>query len=191
MLLFYLLPISLATWFLGLIGGLAIAVLSVVTTMISDVVAGIPVMGFWNGGMGLALYAVFAFVLSNLRTLLRELDQRVRERTTALQHEVAERERLDKEIAEVARRERLRLGQDLHDSLCQHLTGTALTAQTLREKLAARKAPESSEADKVVRSIEEGVDLSRNLARGLFSPELEPEGLMFALQSLADNTSER
>src|ERR1700737_3257060 len=101
MLLFYLLPISLATWFLGLIGGLAIAVLSVVTTMVSDVVAGIPVMGFWNGGGGLGLSALFAFVLSNFRTLLRELDQRVRERTAALQHEVAERERLDKEIAEV------------------------------------------------------------------------------------------
>jgi len=191
MLLFYLLPISLATWFLGLIGGLAIAVLSVVTTMVSDVVAGIPVMGFWNGGMGLALYAVFAFVLSNLRTLLRELDQRVRERTAALQHEVAERERLDKEIAEVARRERLRLGQDLHDSLCQHLTGTALTAQVLREKLARRSAPEVVEAEKVVRYIEQGIDLTRNLARGFFSPELEAEGLMVALHGLAEHTAER
>ena len=191
MLLFYLLPISLATWFLGLIGGLAIAVLSVVTTMVSDVAAGIPVMGFWNGGMGLASYAVFAFVLSNLRTLLRELDQRVRERTAALQRAVAERERLDKEIAEVARRERLRLGQDLHDSLCQHLTGTALKAQALREKLALRSAPEVVEADKVVRYIEQGIDLTRNLARGFFSPELEAEGLMVALHGLAENTAER
>jgi signal transduction histidine kinase len=191
MLLFYLLPIFLATWFLGLIGGLAIAVLSVVTTMVSDVAAGIPAMGFWNGGMGLASFAVFAFVLSNLRTLLRELDQRVRERTAALQHEVAERERLDKEIAEVAHRERLRLGQDLHDSLCQHLTGTALTAQVLREKLARRSAPEVVEAERVVRYIEQGIDLTRNLARGFFSPELEAEGLMVALHGLAENTAER
>jgi signal transduction histidine kinase len=159
--------------------------------MVSDVAAGIPVMGFWNGGMGLALYAVFAFVLSNLRTLLRELDQRVRERTAALQHEVAERERLDKEIAEVARRERLRLGQDLHDSLCQHLTGTALTAQALREKLARRSAPEVVEAETVVRYIEQGIDLTRNLARGFFSPELEAEGLMVALHGLAEHTAER
>jgi signal transduction histidine kinase len=191
MLLFYLLPISLAVWFFGLIAGLAIAVLSVVTTVVSDVAAGIPVTGFWNGGMVFGSYAVFAFVLSNLRTLLRELDQRVRERTAALQHEVAERERLDKEIAEVARRERLRLGQDLHDSLCQHLTGTALTAQVLREKLAQRSAPEVVEAEKVVRYIEQGIDLTRNLARGFFSPELEAEGLMVALQGLAENTAER
>jgi signal transduction histidine kinase len=61
----------------------------------------------------------------------------------------------------------------------------------LREKLASRSAPEIAEADKVVRYIEEGIDLSRNLARGFFSPELEAEGLTFALQSLAENTSER
>ena len=128
---------------------------------------------------------MFAFVLSDLRTLLRELDQRVRERTAALQREVAERQRLDQEIAEVARRERLRLGQDLHDSLCQHLTGTALTAQVLREKLAQRSAPEVVEAEKVVRYIEQGIDLTRNLARGFFSPELEAEGLMVALHGLA------
>jgi len=191
MILFYLLPISLAIWFFGLIGGLAIAVLSVVTTVVSDVAAGIPVTGFWNGGMVFGSYAVFAFVLSNLRTLLRELDQRVRERTAALQHEVTQRERLDKEIAEVARRERLRLGQDLHDSLCQHLTGTALTAQVLREKLAQRSAPEVVEAEKVVRYIEQGIDLTRNLARGFFSPELEADGLMVALHGLAENTAER
>ena len=83
------------------------------------------------------------------------------------------------------------MGQDLHDGLCQHLTGTALTAQALREKLAAKSSPEVGEADKVVRYIEEGIDLSRNLARGFFSPELEAEGLMVALQSLAENTSER
>jgi len=122
---------------------------------------------------------------------LGDLENRVRERTKALRREIAERQRLDREIAEVADRERRRLGQDLHDSLCQHLTGTALTAQTLREKLAARSAPEIGEADKVVRYIEEGIDLSRNLARGFFSPELEAEGLTFALQSLAENTSER
>jgi signal transduction histidine kinase len=75
--------------------------------------------------------------------------------------------------------------------LCQHLTGTALTAQSLREKLAMRSADEVAQADKVVRYIEEGVELSRNLARGLISPELEAEGLMVALQSLAENMAEK
>jgi len=75
-----------------------------------------------------------------------ELDRRVQERTLALQREVAERQRLDREIAQVADRERRRLGQDLHDRLGQHLTGTALAAQVLKEKLTAKSAPEATEA---------------------------------------------
>src|SRR5205814_7216834 len=78
-----------------------------------------------------------------------------------------------------------------HDSLGQHLTGTALAAQVLREKLAERSATEVEDADKVVQYIEEGIDLTRNLARGFFSPELEADGLNVALQGLAENINER
>lgn len=191
LLLFYLVPIALATWFGGLIFGLVISLACVGIWVASDILAGIPTVGFWNLGMASAAYAVFAVLLSKLRSVLGDLENRVRERTKALRREIAERERLDREIAEVADRERRRLGQDLHDSLCQHLTGTALTAQTLRERMAMRSAPEITDMDKVIRYIEEGIDLTRNMARGLFSPELEAEGLMFALQSLADTTSDR
>src|SRR5207244_1612879 len=134
---------------------------------------------------------VFTSLLSKLRTLLNELDERVRDRKAALKREMAERERLDQEIAEVADRERRRLGQNLHDSLGQHLTGTALAAQVLRDKLADHSAAEVADSDKVVNYIEEGIDLTRNLARGFFSPELEADGLNIALQGLAENISER
>jgi len=189
--LFYLMPISLGTWFVGLFFGLMIAVLSVVVWVVSDLAAGIPAVRIWNAGMALASYFAFTIVLYKLCTLLRELDQRVRDRTLALQREMAERERLDQEIAEIADRERRRLGQSLHDSVGQHLTGTALAAQVLREKLAGRSAREVADADKVVRYLEEGIDLTRNLARGFFSPELEADGLNVALQGLAANVTER
>jgi signal transduction histidine kinase len=191
LLLFYLLPISLATWFGNLVIGLGIAVLSITISMLSDVAAGIPALGFWNAAMAFVSYALFAGVLSKLRTLVGELDRRVQERTAALQRAVAERQRLDQEIAQVADRERRRLGQDLHDSLGQHLTGTALAAQVLKEKLAAKSAPEVTEAEKLVQYVEEGIDLTRNLARGFFSPELEADGLSVALEGLSENISER
>ncbi len=190
-LLFYLAPIALATWFGSFGLGFAFSVLSIAAWVVSDVVAGVPTIGLWNIGMALGSYAVFTSLLSKLRTLLNELDQRVRDRTAALKREMAERERLDQEIAEVADRERRRLGQNLHDSLGQHLTGTALAAQVLREKLAGRSATEVAEADKVVQYIEEGIDLTRNLARGFFSPELEADGLNVALYGLAANITER
>src|ERR1044072_6310135 len=189
--LFYLVPISVGTWFVGLIFGLAIATLSVVVWVVSDLAAGIPAVRIWNAGMAMASYFAFGIVLHKLCTLLRELDQRVRARTIALQRETAERERLDQEIAEIADRERRRLGQDLHDSLGQHLTGTALAAQVLKDKLTTKSAPEAAEAEKLVRYVEEGIDLTRNLARGFFSPELEADGLSVALEGLAENISER
>src|SRR5262249_37926090 len=171
LLLFYLLPISLAVWFDNFAFGVAIAVVCVVVSTASDVAAGIPVLRFWNMATLLGFYVVFTGVLSKLGTLVRELDRRVHERTAALEREMAERQRLDREIAQVADRERRRLGQDLHDNLGQHLTGTALAAQVLQEKLAARSAPEVGEAEKLVQYVDEGIDLTRSLARGFFSPE--------------------
>ena len=191
LLLFYLVPISMAAWFGGFVFSLAIAVVCILVWVLSDLASGIPAVRFWNIGMAFACYVLFAGVLSKLATLVRELDRRVDERTAALEHEVAERRRLDQEIARVADRERHRLGQDLHDRLGQHLTGTALTAQALKEKLGARSAPEVAEAEKLVRYVEEGIDLTRKLARGFFSPELDAEGLVVALQHLAENVRER
>ena len=191
LLLFYLLPISIAAWFGSFILSLAIAVLCILVWVLSDLASGIPALGFWNVGMAFASFALFAGLLSKLRTLVRELDRRVHERTAALEREMAERRRLDQEIARVADRERRRLGQDLHDTLGQHLTGTALAAQVLKEKLASRSAPEVGEAEKLVHYVEEGIDLTRSLARGFFSPELDAEGLTVALQNLAENVSER
>lgn len=191
MLLFYFLPISLAAWYADMGFGIIIAALCVTTWVLADLASGIPAVGLWNIGMAFASYALLAGLVSKLGTLVRELDRRVEERTAAYEREMAERRRLDQEIARVADRERRRLGHDLHDKLGQHLTGTALAAQVLKEKLAAKYSPETSDAEKLVRCLEEGIDFTRNLARGFFSPELRAEGLVVALQNLADTVTEQ
>src|SRR6516225_3512846 len=61
--LFYLVPISLGTWFVGLPFGFAIAILSVVVWVASDLAAGIPSVRLWNAGMTLASYFAFTVVL--------------------------------------------------------------------------------------------------------------------------------
>src|SRR5262249_53389383 len=156
LLLFYLLPISLATWFGSFVFGFAVIIISVIAWVLSDLASGIPALRLWNIGVASASYVVFESVLWKLRALMRELDRRVHERTEALQREVAERQRLDREIAQVADRERQRLGQDLHDRLGQHLTGTALAAQVFKDKLATKTVPEASEAEKLLRDSEGG-----------------------------------
>jgi len=191
MLIFYLIPITLGTRFVDRSYGLFLAGLSIATSVTTDIASGIPEVRFWNEAVGLSSYAIFVWLLSRWRSLLLQLDDRVRLRTADLQEEIRQRMRLEREMTEVAERERRRLGHDLHDSLCQHLTGVALTAQVLQSKLAGERSDDAAVAGKLVGLIEDGIDLTRSLARGLFSPDLERGGLAVALEGLAHNTQER
>jgi signal transduction histidine kinase len=191
---FYLLAVGLAAWFVGKGFAAIISVFSVAVSLTGDFAAGghysSPLVPWWNATIVLAFYLVAVGLLDRLRSLNRDLEARVRQRTTALTEEMTERERLERELLEISEREQRRIGQDLHDSLCQHLTGTALAGQVLEEKLAARHLPESADASKVVELIEEGIALSRKLAKGLHPIEMEAGGLMQALEELAATTSE-
>ena len=72
------------------------------------------------------------------------------------------------------------LGTTFMTSLCQHLTATALAGQVLTQKLINHAAPEGPEARHVVRLIEDGLTMARNVARGLHPVEVDAEGLMEA-----------
>jgi signal transduction histidine kinase len=74
--------------------------------------------------------------------------------------------------------------------LCQHLTGATLAGQVLEEKLAALKLSEAGDANKVVGIMEEAINLSRRLAKGLYPVEMEADGLMLALEEFASTSSE-
>jgi signal transduction histidine kinase len=192
---FYLLAISLATWFIGTRFGVIISILSVACWLAGDVAAGanyssrfVPA---WNAAILLLFYSVVIVVLSNLRSLHQNLETKVSERTHALTLEMAKRERLERELLAVSEREQRRIGQDLHDSLCQHLLGAALAGQVLSGKLQKKSLAEAQDASDVVGLIEEGIELARSLARGLAPVEFEEEALMTALREFAKTTTAR
>jgi signal transduction histidine kinase len=191
---FYLLPVALAAWYVGTFFGLIISILSVVVWLAGDIAAGaryssvfVPI---WNGAIGLTVYFVVVKALTSLRKLQQELEERVRQRTAALTSEMQERERLEKEILEISEREQRRIGHDLHDSLCQHLAATAMAGQVLGEKLAAKSSPETADARAIVKLVEDGIALTRNLAHGISPVEMEKEGLITALHEYATNISQ-
>lgn len=190
---FYLLEVGLAAWFVGPGFGLLMSVLSVIVWIGGDLAAGAHysnlVVPIWNAVILMVFYFIVVWLLTRLRLLHRELEARVQERTRALTREMAERQRLEQEILKVSEREQRRIGHDLHDSLCQHLTATALAGQVLGERLAAKSLPEAADASKIVALVENGIDMARNLARGLYPVEMEAEGLMAAFQELANNIS--
>jgi signal transduction histidine kinase len=190
---FYLLGIGLATWYLGRWHGLVLSVLSVAVWIAGDLAAGAhyssPFIPIWNSTILLTFYFIVVWLLASLRSLHKGLEDRVRQRTLALTQEMAERERLEKEILEVSEREQRRIGRDLHDGLCQHLTGTALAGQVLREKLQAKSSPEAADAGKIIGLVENGITMARDLARGTYQADMAAEGLMAALEELLANTT--
>ena len=192
--LVYALPIAAAAWFLSARFALALSVISVALWLAGDLAAGErwgnPLIPIWNGTVRLSSYFIFVAMLSGLHRLQNNLEARVAERTAALTKEIEERERLEQELLGISEREQRRLGQDLHDSLCQHLTGTALAGQVLADRLAARNLPEADKAQDVVTLIEAAITQSRSLARGLSPVDLYAEGLPQALEGFAATTSQ-
>jgi|SRR5579871_4059007 len=191
---FYLLPVSLAAWFVGQAFGLFIATLCVTVWVAGNLIAGDPNFAnpfliAWNGSIQLASFAVVVLVLGMLHNLTRDLERRVRERAAALTKEIAERERLQNLLLQASEKEQRRIGQDLHDGLGQHLAGTAIAGQVLREKLERRSLDEARDAAKVVQLIEEGVSLTRRSAKGLYPVDMQAEGLMLALEEFALTTT--
>src|SRR2546421_12613658 len=64
-----------------------------------------------------------------------------------------------------------------------------MAGQVLGEKLAAQSLPETADANKIVELVEDGIMLARNLARGIYPVEMEAEGLMAALEELANSVN--
>jgi len=107
---------------------------------------------------------------------------------TGFIRDISERKRLEKEILEVTDREQRRIGQDLHDGLCQQLAGIELMSRVLEQRLAAKSKADSASAAEIAGHVREAIGHTRLLARGLSPVTLESEGLMAALQELAANT---
>jgi len=145
----------------------------------------------WNALITLGSYLVVIGLLFRLKSLHQSLEHRIRQRTSELRDEIAARKQLEKEVAEVTERERRRIGHDLHDTICQHLTATSLSLQVLSGKLAEASLPQAKDADAGIELIEHAIDVTRRLAKGLFPLELEGQRLAVALQELCQSTADR
>ena len=104
--------------------------------------------------------------------------------------DITERKGLEEAILEISSREQRRIAQDLHDGLGQHLTGIAFLSKVLEEKLSDRSLPEAVEAAKIVKMVNQAIDNTRELARGLHPVAAEPLGLMSALKKWASEVEE-
>ena len=106
-----------------------------------------------------------------------------------LEDEMAERTRLEREIVNISEEERRSISHQLHDGLCQLLTGVRLHFSSLRRQLsdADRQKPEVAEVSSL---LEESVNHAYDLSRGLWPVEHDSNALSPSLEELTRRLAE-
>jgi signal transduction histidine kinase len=99
-----------------------------------------------------------------------------------------DRRKLEEELLAISGREQQRIGQDLHDGLCQQLVGIEFRNSVLARQLAKEEAAKT-EAERIGELIRDATRQARLLAQGLSPVQLEANGLMSALEELTSNAS--
>ncbi|PQO40724.1 PAS domain S-box protein [Blastopirellula marina] len=120
---------------------------------------------------------------------------------TGILRDISALKALQTQVLEIAAEEDRRIGQELHDSVQQELTGLGLLAQTVSEMLstdipwATECEPQVAKIRKMIDRVAKGIGETgrkvHQLSRGLVPVEIDAEGLRSALTELAATVEER
>lgn len=91
---------------------------------------------------------------------------------------------MEKRLLQASENERRRIGQDLHDDVCQRLAAAQLKSGVLQRTLSRDAHPKAELAGAVAQELAEVSELARAYARGLAPVSLRPEEMSDALDDL-------
>ena len=176
--LFYSVPIVFMVWFADRASAILIALLSAIIWWWADEASGHPYSQgwheIWETVVRLGYFLIFVAA-----------GRAVKSRIELLEHS----RRLEQEIIRISEREQRRIGQDLHDGLCQFYAAVGCAAGSLKCSLEKQGSPAAKSAAEIEELIMKGVGQARSLARGLAPVENEERALQFALEELAHSSS--
>ena len=188
--IFYLLPIALGAWCLGKQTGLLACLAGAMTWLAVDLMSNVTPAHWsvpcWNALVRLAFFLIVVSLLTALRRLTATMEETVRQKTALLSAEIREREEVQRQLIESKEAEQRGLARELHDGLCQFLTGTAFKAKSLQAMLAREGNRNAPDAGELVGLLNEAVAQLNRLAKGLDPLELESGNLTLALEQLSD-----
>lgn len=138
----------------------------------------------WMQAAGLAAFlAVVMIVLDRFQQFLLDA---LRAQCRAL----AERQKLEREIAAISDRERRRLGQELHDGVCQQVTAALLRCQAMARRLERGGTLSGADFEPLSSLLGDTIDDAHNVARGLCPLEPHPDALAPALRAMTKRMEE-
>jgi PAS domain S-box-containing protein len=116
------------------------------------------------------------------RGVLRDLTERKKSEAAS--------KRLEQEILDISERERQRIGRELHDDLCPQLIGIEVLSKVLKQKLEKKQTPEANDAAKIETFIQDSINKTRRLSRGLQPVDFANHGFESSLVELAIHTKD-
>lgn len=99
--------------------------------------------------------------------------------------DVSERRRLERELIAISDRERQRIGEELHDILASHLSGTAMMVQGLAQRVAEGDDVGAEEIREISTLVQDASEQARSLSHSLMPLDIRGTGLLEGLESLA------
>jgi signal transduction histidine kinase len=152
----------------------------------ADVISGHPYSNAMVRGWELLFRFVFFALVAVAGTAIKRYSRTSKGRIDLLE---ANRQ-LERQLVEISEHERERIGQDLHDGLCQYLAAIHCTAAALKSELERANLPSfAAAADDVTQLLQSAVSQAHDLARGLVPVQLGEGGLSAALEQLAFSTT--
>ena len=109
---------------------------------------------------------------------------------TGIMRDLSERKALEEKILSISEEEQARIGQDIHDDLCQQLAAIGCLSKVVYQRLTANNNPEALQLAEITRLITRANTRAREMSRGLMPVVLDSAGLMAAIADLA-RSSER
>ena len=121
-----------------------------------------------------------------LENLVQQRTKALRIANSELESEIARRKGLEGQILEISDREQERLGQELHDGLCQQLTAIGFLARATALRLTDHRVVQTEDLEKIAQLINSSVMDARNIARDLHKEEIDAAEFSTALRALVE-----
>jgi signal transduction histidine kinase len=177
----YCVPIFLVAWCCDRKSGVLMALLAALTWWWADVQAGHPYLQSWLEGWEVLVRFGFFIITAIGTSAVKQQRDASASRIALLEYS----QRLEREIIGISEREQERIGQDLHDGICQYLAALSCSAASLKCDLEGHDlAAEARVADELAGFLRDAVIQIRNLARGLVPVQMDEAGLASALEEL-------
>ena len=111
-----------------------------------------------------------------LEHVVKQRTKELRVANAELESEIQRRKGLEGEILAVSDREQQRLGQELHDGLCQHLTAVAFMTRSIALRLRNHRVIDAADIEKVAELVNTAAVDTRNLSRALHRVDVDAAG---------------